>query len=44
MANFNEHELNLINENLEPTFWSRKFSKQSDDVKFVNSILERAGL
>jgi hypothetical protein len=44
MANFNEHELNLINENLEPTFWTHKFSKQPDDVNFVNSILERAGL
>ncbi len=44
MANFNEHELNLINEHLEPTFWTHKFSKQTTDVEFVNSILERAGL
>ncbi|MDA8882936.1 hypothetical protein N9I00_00855 [bacterium] len=44
MANFNEHELNLINEYLEPTFWTKKFSVRKDDVQFVSEVLERAGL
>lgn len=44
MANLNEHELNLINEHLEPTFWTNKFATRQDDVKFVNEVLERAGL
>ena len=39
-----QYKLNLINEYLEPTFWTKKFSTKKDDVQFVNEVLERAGL
>ena len=41
---FNDHELNLINEYLEPTFWTRKFEVRKDDVLFVKEILTKAGI
>jgi hypothetical protein len=41
---FNDHELNLVNEYLEPTFWTRKFEVRKDDVIFVKDILEKAGI
>ena len=41
---FNDHELNLVNEYLEPTFWTRKFEVRKDDVIFVKEILEKAGI
>ena len=42
LNSFNDHELNLINEYLEPTFWTRKFEVRKDDVEFVKSILKKA--
>ena len=44
LNSFNDHELNLINEYLEPTFWTRKFEVRKDDVIFVKEILEKAGI
>ena len=42
LNSFNYHELNLINEYLEPTFWSRKFQVRNEDVLFVKQVLETA--
>ena len=39
-----DHELNMVNEYLEPTFWTRKFSTRKDDVEFVQMVLKEAGL
>ena len=39
---FSDHELTLINEYLDPTFWSRKFDTRYEDVEFVKSILKQA--
>mgnify|MGYP000005035485 CR=1 FL=1 len=44
MSELTNHELNMVNEYLEPTFWTRKFSTRKDDVQFVQMILEKAGL
>ena len=42
LNSFNDHELNLVNEYLEPTFWSRKFQVRNEDVLFVKQVLETA--
>jgi len=42
LNSFNDHELNLINEYLEPTFWSRKFQVRNEYVLFVKQVLETA--
>ena len=39
-----DDELNIINEYLEPTFWTRKFSTRKEDVDFVQMVLKEAGL
>jgi hypothetical protein len=39
---FSDHELTLINEYLDPTFWTRKFDTRYEDVEFVKSILKKA--
>jgi hypothetical protein len=44
MAGLNDQELNLVNEYLEPTFWTKKFNTRSDDVSFVQMVLTEAGL
>jgi len=41
---FNDQELKLVNENMDPAFWTRKFEVRKEDVKFVRTILEKAGL
>ena len=35
---FNDHELSLVNEYLEPTFGPRKFEVRKDDVLFVKVL------
>lgn len=44
MSSFNDEEMKLVEEVVEPSFWMRKFSVRQDDVKFVTNILEKAGL
>jgi len=41
---FSDHELNIINEYLEPSFWTRKFNTRQEDVQFVKMILKKAGV
>lgn len=44
MSSFNDEEMKLVEEVVDPSFWMRKFSVRQDDVKFVTNILEKAGL
>jgi hypothetical protein len=39
-----DHELTLINDCLEPAFWTRKFNARAEDVQFVKMILKKAGV
>ena len=39
---FSDHELNIINDYLEPAFWTRKFNARAEDVQFVKMILKKA--
>jgi len=39
-----DHELTIINEYLEPSFWTRKFETRREDVQFVKMILKKAGI
>jgi len=41
---FSDHELTLINDYLEPAFWTRKFNARVEDVQFVKMILKKAGI
>ena len=41
---FSDHELIIINEYLEPHFWTRKFNTRQEDVQFVKMILHKAGI
>lgn len=44
MSNFNDEEMKLVEDIIDPSFWTRKFEVRKDDVKFVSDILEKAGL
>lgn len=44
IASMTDNEHHMINEYLEPTFWTRKFSTRQDDVAFVQMVLKEAGL
>lgn len=44
IAAMTDHEHHMINEYLEPTFWTRKFSTRQEDVGFVQMVLKEAGL
>jgi len=39
---FSDQELIMINEYLEPSFWTRKFEIRREDVQFVKMILKKA--
>ena len=41
---FSDEELVLINDYLEPSFWTRKFNARVEDVQFVKMILNKAGI
>ena len=44
IASMTDNEHHMINEYLEPTFWTRKFSTRQEDVEFVQMVLKEAGL
>lgn len=44
IASMTDNEHHMINEYLEPTFWTRKFSTRKEDVEFVQMVLKEAGL
>jgi len=44
IASMTDNEHHMINEYLEPTFWTRKFSTRKEDVDFVQMVLKEAGL
>tara|TARA_B110000263_G_scaffold223406_1_gene213124 strand:+ start:150 stop:821 length:672 start_codon:yes stop_codon:yes gene_type:complete len=41
---FSDEELVIINDYLDPTFWTRKFNARVEDVHFVKMILNKAGI
>jgi len=41
---FSDEELIIINDYLEPAFWTRKFNARVEDVQFVKMILNKAGI
>lgn len=41
---FTDEQLNLIDRNIDPKFWTRKFEESPDDFQFVKSLLEESGL
>jgi hypothetical protein len=36
--------LKLVNDYMDPDFWTRKFQVRKNDVNFVRNVLEKAGL
>lgn len=44
VSNFTDEEMKMVNDYMEPAFWTRKFEVRKADVKFVSDILEKAGL
>ena len=39
---FTDEELIMVNDYLEPSFWTRKFNARVEDVQFVKMILKKA--
>jgi hypothetical protein len=44
MSKFNEDHEKMIGSIIDPGFWSKKFKKNTDDVEYIQSILEQAGI
>jgi len=44
MSQFNEDHAKMIGGVIEPGFWMKKFKKSEDDVEYIRTVLEQAGL
>lgn len=44
MSRFNDDHSNIISSIIDPSFWSKKFRKAEDDVLYIKSVLEQAGI
>jgi hypothetical protein len=44
LQSFNAEQVALVNEYIDPDFWTAKFQMASQDVKFVEDVLEKAGI
>lgn len=44
MSRFSEDHSKIIGDIIDPKFWSKKFKKDEDDVRYIKEILEQAGL
>lgn len=44
MDRFNEDHAKMIASVIDPGFWMRKFKKADDDVEYIRTLLEQAGL
>ncbi len=44
LSEFSDQELKLVNDYMDPEFWTRKFQVRKEDVNFVRDVLEQAGL
>jgi len=44
MARFNEDHAKMISGVIEPGFWMKKFKKSDEDVEYIRTVLEQAGL
>lgn len=41
---FNDDHAKIVGPIIEPGFWMKKFKKQDEDVEYIRSVLEQAGL
>jgi hypothetical protein len=44
MARFNDDHAKMIGGVIEPGFWMKKFKKSDEDVEYIRTVLEQAGL
>lgn len=44
LVRFNDDHSKIIGDVITPAFWSRKFKNNDDDVQYITSILDQAGL
>jgi hypothetical protein len=44
MTRFNEDHAKMISGVIEPGFWMKKFKKSDEDVEYIRTVLEQAGL
>ena len=44
LQSLNDEQVSLVNDYIDPDFWTAKFQMANEDVKFVEQILERAGI
>jgi hypothetical protein len=44
MERFNEDHSKMIGDVIDPGFWMKRFKKSTEDVEYIKSILEQAGL
>ena len=44
MASFNEDHARIVGDIIDPAFWMKKFKNNGDDVEYITSLLEQAGL
>ena len=41
---FNQDHAKMIGSIIDPGFWMKRFKNNNDDVEFIRSLLEQAGL
>lgn len=44
LSNFNDEQYGMIEAIIDPSIWSKRITKKSDDVKFIRETLKAAGL
>ena len=44
LQSFNAEQVALVNEYIDPDFWTAKFQMANQDVRFVEDVLEKAGI
>ena len=44
LQSLNDEQVSLVNDYIDPDFWTAKFQMANKDVKFVEQVLERAGI
>lgn len=43
-ARLSDEQMKMIEQSVDPRFWSRKFEQQPDDFKFIRELLKEAGV
>ena len=44
LQSFNAEQVALVNDYIDPDYWTAKFQMANNDVKFVTEVLEKAGI